>query len=431
VCVVPDNSDKIKFHCESCGQSISVPQIHAGKKGKCPKCKNIVVVPSLKKELADSAGTFRIICSMCEETIEVPETSRGQAIECPGCGSHVEASSGGVPPESSEPDPSISSSTDEDQYEEEYEEPQEGAGMDRRLILIISGVAAVVVVGLIILVAVLRPSPPRQQEEVVNTSEILTQLELDEVQKFVERYIGLLENGEIDEALQLHNPGFGQRKSVIENYSRQIGIRRITRMDCQRTRCEPHLEENHILLWYNLRYERGGQAVILSVIQIGQELTIDGIAIWSISRRSTSAGPKTLDALSAAATAASTAASEKTRSFFSKFFCGFAIVILVLGIVYIVSWWIVFKKAGYPGWASIVPFYNVWVLAEIGGYSGWLGLLMCFIGFIPFVGGLIGFVLSIIISIGVARAFDRSTAFGIGLAFLPIIFYPILAFTKD
>jgi len=39
----------IKFCCENCGQKISVPEIHAGKKGKCPKCKNIVVVPALKQ----------------------------------------------------------------------------------------------------------------------------------------------------------------------------------------------------------------------------------------------------------------------------------------------------------------------------------------------------------------------------------------------
>lgn len=38
----------IKFHCKNCGQKISVPKIHAGKKGKCPKCKNIVVVPRVE-----------------------------------------------------------------------------------------------------------------------------------------------------------------------------------------------------------------------------------------------------------------------------------------------------------------------------------------------------------------------------------------------
>jgi len=42
----------IKFHCKNCGRKFSVPQIHAGKKGKCPKCKNIVVVPKVQ-----TAGT--------------------------------------------------------------------------------------------------------------------------------------------------------------------------------------------------------------------------------------------------------------------------------------------------------------------------------------------------------------------------------------
>ena len=35
----------IWFHCKNCGQKFSVPQTLAGKRGRCPKCKNIVVVP--------------------------------------------------------------------------------------------------------------------------------------------------------------------------------------------------------------------------------------------------------------------------------------------------------------------------------------------------------------------------------------------------
>lgn len=35
----------IRFHCENCGQKFSVPETLAGKRGRCPKCKNIVVVP--------------------------------------------------------------------------------------------------------------------------------------------------------------------------------------------------------------------------------------------------------------------------------------------------------------------------------------------------------------------------------------------------
>jgi len=49
-----DEADSIiKFHCKNCGQKIRVPQIHAGKKGKCPKCKNIIVVPKVQ-----TAGTL-------------------------------------------------------------------------------------------------------------------------------------------------------------------------------------------------------------------------------------------------------------------------------------------------------------------------------------------------------------------------------------
>jgi len=38
----------IKFNCKSCGQKFSVPESSAGKKGKCPRCKNIVVVPEIQ-----------------------------------------------------------------------------------------------------------------------------------------------------------------------------------------------------------------------------------------------------------------------------------------------------------------------------------------------------------------------------------------------
>jgi DNA-directed RNA polymerase subunit RPC12/RpoP len=38
----------IKFHCKSCGEKFSVPEIHAGKKAKCPKCKNIILVPQIQ-----------------------------------------------------------------------------------------------------------------------------------------------------------------------------------------------------------------------------------------------------------------------------------------------------------------------------------------------------------------------------------------------
>ncbi|MBA7474838.1 hypothetical protein ES707_10196 [subsurface metagenome] len=85
----------IKFRCKNCGQKISVPKIHAGKKGKCPKCKSIIVVPGE----AERTGRASFKCSTCDEDIEVPESSRGKLIECPKCGCYVEVPSEKKPAE--------------------------------------------------------------------------------------------------------------------------------------------------------------------------------------------------------------------------------------------------------------------------------------------------------------------------------------------
>ena len=41
-----DGGSVIRFGCKSCGQKIRVPQSLAGKKGKCPKCKGIIIIPA-------------------------------------------------------------------------------------------------------------------------------------------------------------------------------------------------------------------------------------------------------------------------------------------------------------------------------------------------------------------------------------------------
>ena len=49
---------------------------------------------------------------------------------------------------------------------------------------------------------------------------------------------------------------------------------------------------------------------------------------------------------------------------------------LAVGILVIVSLWIIFKKAGKPGWASIVPIYNIIVLIQIVGLPLWYLVLL-------------------------------------------------------
>lgn len=96
------------------------------------------------------------------------------------------------------------------------------------------------------------------------------------------------------------------------------------------------------------------------------------------------------------------------------------LIALAICIVIIAGFWQTFVKAGKPGWASIIPIYNVIVMLEIAGKPIWWLLLLL----IP----IINLVISIIVAIDIAKAFGKGTGFGLGLAFFPFIFYPILGF---
>lgn len=99
------------------------------------------------------------------------------------------------------------------------------------------------------------------------------------------------------------------------------------------------------------------------------------------------------------------------------------LIAIAVSILQLVSIWKVFKKAGKPGWASIIPIYNVIVLFDIVGRKWWTLFLMM----IPFY----NIYLLIMINIELAKKFGKSSGFGIGLTFIPVIFYPILAFGKE
>lgn len=93
---------------------------------------------------------------------------------------------------------------------------------------------------------------------------------------------------------------------------------------------------------------------------------------------------------------------------------------LALAVLMIASAWKVFVKAGQPGWAAIIPFYNIIVLLQIVGRPLWWLLLM----FIP----LVNIVAAILIYIGLAKSFGQGTGFAIGLLLLAPVFWPVLGF---
>jgi len=96
-----------------------------------------------------------------------------------------------------------------------------------------------------------------------------------------------------------------------------------------------------------------------------------------------------------------------------------SLMLLAAVLLTIAAIWKVFERAGEPGWAVLVPFYNLYVLTKVAQVSGWWVLAM----FIPF----LGIVAAFVIAIGVAKRFGKSSGFGIGIALLPFLFYPMLA----
>jgi len=96
------------------------------------------------------------------------------------------------------------------------------------------------------------------------------------------------------------------------------------------------------------------------------------------------------------------------------------IIAVLIALLLIVAMWKVFTKAGQPGWASIIPIYNLYIWCKIVGRPWWWIILML----IPFV----NFIIGIILCIDLAKSFGKGAGFGIGLALLGVIFFPILGF---
>jgi len=95
----------------------------------------------------------------------------------------------------------------------------------------------------------------------------------------------------------------------------------------------------------------------------------------------------------------------------------FYVAIIVLMIA---SMWKIYAKAGQPGWAAIVPIYNIIVLLQIVKKPLWW-IILCLIP-------LVNIIILIIIYNELSKAFGKGPGFTVGLILLGIIFFPILAF---
>lgn len=121
------------------------------------------------------------------------------------------------------------------------------------------------------------------------------------------------------------------------------------------------------------------------------------------------------------------ASAETIAGVIAGFIAAFSLVFLAIAVVLIIAMWKVFEKAGQPGWAILVPFYNLVILFRIGGQSGWWAASFL-LNFIPVIGTLAYLVIFFINQYKVSVRFGQGVPFAIGLILLSPIFWCLLAF---
>ncbi|MFB6146553.1 MAG: DUF5684 domain-containing protein [Halobacteriaceae archaeon] len=94
---------------------------------------------------------------------------------------------------------------------------------------------------------------------------------------------------------------------------------------------------------------------------------------------------------------------------------------LALAVAVVAGTWKTFEKADQPGWAALVPIYNLYVMLDIGDEAWWWLLVILFVPVVNLYGLYRMFR-------GVADAFGQGLGFALGLWFLGFVFFPLLGF---
>lgn len=122
------------------------------------------------------------------------------------------------------------------------------------------------------------------------------------------------------------------------------------------------------------------------------------------------------------------------------FIGAFAVLLLLWYILNVIACWKIFKKAGEPGWKSIIPFYNLYIQYKISWRPVWFLVFMAIwiIAAVSagneFISGLCtlaGVVMTIAGNYQLSKAFGHGVGFTVGLTLLNSIFTLILAFGKS
>jgi hypothetical protein len=135
------------------------------------------------------------------------------------------------------------------------------------------------------------------------------------------------------------------------------------------------------------------------------------------------------------------------------FLATFVVVFLLIAfVIFGICLWRIFIKAGQKGIYAFIPVYNLYILLILSGRKNYFGIYMAVIAASVSIAlsmesyeeestkmiasmfslglNIFSIYLNYIIFRSLARSFGQDNGFAIGLLFLSIIFFPILAFGK-
>ena len=65
----------IHFQCEHCGHAVRIPAAYSGKKGRCPACKRVVVIPSAEHDVPPPPAEKQL----AEDDLELPSLEQDRS----------------------------------------------------------------------------------------------------------------------------------------------------------------------------------------------------------------------------------------------------------------------------------------------------------------------------------------------------------------
>lgn len=114
-------------------------------------------------------------------------------------------------------------------------------------------------------------------------------------------------------------------------------------------------------------------------------------------------------------------------------------ICLTTVILAIIGQWKIFEKSNQPGWAALIPYYNVVCLCRVAGINEWWVLIYAVgsvvLNVIPILGSLASLIVMIyfliLLNVSLARSFGKSDGYAAGLILLGFIFYFLLGREKE